>query len=302
MILTCPECATSYFVDDSKIGPTGRSVRCANCGARWTARNEPELELRSTPEEGALAVDPAVDALEQVGDLPAEALPKVFRARAQAKRNVKAAAASGIVWSIVLVLFVMLIAAAYVFRAEVVRAWPKTASLYAWLHVPVNPTGLELEGVGAQPALKDGHAALMVSGMIRNIRNQPVDSPALKIMLFDAAGKQVAAKIADPENARIPPGETRHFLVSVLDPPTAAQSVQVEFVLGRKAPMRAVGPAAKPAEAVQLRGAVETTPADAAAGWEPVEARPMPIGPISPVPEPPAAPPAGATPRTEKHG
>src|ERR1700761_103974 len=37
MILTCPECATSYFVDDSKVAPGGRTVKCSNCGARWTA-------------------------------------------------------------------------------------------------------------------------------------------------------------------------------------------------------------------------------------------------------------------------
>src|SRR3569833_1066658 len=37
MILTCPECATSYFVDDSRISPAGRVVKCSSCGARWTA-------------------------------------------------------------------------------------------------------------------------------------------------------------------------------------------------------------------------------------------------------------------------
>src|SRR3569833_565954 len=40
MILTCPERATSYFVDDSRISPAGRTVKCSNCGARWTALPE----------------------------------------------------------------------------------------------------------------------------------------------------------------------------------------------------------------------------------------------------------------------
>src|ERR1700712_5101742 len=40
MILTCPECATSYFVDDSRIAAAGRTVKCSSCGARWTALPE----------------------------------------------------------------------------------------------------------------------------------------------------------------------------------------------------------------------------------------------------------------------
>ena len=35
MILTCPECATGYFVEDDQIRAAGRTVRCAACGARW---------------------------------------------------------------------------------------------------------------------------------------------------------------------------------------------------------------------------------------------------------------------------
>ena len=37
MILTCPECATSYFVDDSRIPSDGRRVKCSSCGHRWRA-------------------------------------------------------------------------------------------------------------------------------------------------------------------------------------------------------------------------------------------------------------------------
>ncbi|USQ94322.1 zinc-ribbon domain-containing protein [Caulobacter sp. RL271] len=54
MILTCPECASRYFVDDSKVGSAGRVVRCASCGHRWTARNEEAVDLFETPEASAL--------------------------------------------------------------------------------------------------------------------------------------------------------------------------------------------------------------------------------------------------------
>ena len=55
MILTCPDCASSYFVDD-KVMTAPRAVRCTACGKRWTA--DPTLDLVSTPEEGAIAVEP----------------------------------------------------------------------------------------------------------------------------------------------------------------------------------------------------------------------------------------------------
>ena len=44
MILTCPECATSYFVDDGRIPRRGRTVKCSSCGARWKALPEGVVE------------------------------------------------------------------------------------------------------------------------------------------------------------------------------------------------------------------------------------------------------------------
>lgn len=35
MIISCPECATRYDVEDSRFEPSGRSVRCAACGESW---------------------------------------------------------------------------------------------------------------------------------------------------------------------------------------------------------------------------------------------------------------------------
>ncbi len=35
MIITCPDCATRYDVDDERFSPSGRSVRCSACGESW---------------------------------------------------------------------------------------------------------------------------------------------------------------------------------------------------------------------------------------------------------------------------
>jgi hypothetical protein len=169
----------------------------------------------------------------------------------------------------------LIVGAAFLFRVDIVRIWPRTASAYASLRVPVNPLGLEFEDVAASPTLKDGHAALIVTGKIRNTKDQAVESPPLRIELLDKAGKRIAAKFADPENAVIPPGETRHFSVSLLDPPLAAQDAEVGFALDRKVARKAA-PARPAAQDVNLRGPVEAAPVAPSPSAAPLDARPLP--------------------------
>src|SRR5689334_19085991 len=119
MILTCPECATGYFVDDAKIGPGGRTVRCKACGAQWRAALDSPLDLVITPEEGAVAAQPLV-----FGDLALEPnaadLPKAYRARVQGARKMREAAVAGAVWAGLAVLLTVMVGSAALFRVNVV--------------------------------------------------------------------------------------------------------------------------------------------------------------------------------------
>src|ERR1700760_1323093 len=121
MILTCPECATGYFVDDSQMRPGGRKVRCANCGARWTAHAEGALDL-VTSEEGALARE--AEPPPPPAPITADELPRVFRDRAQEERRMRQAAVAGVSWAAAAVVVIALMAIVVVFRDAVVRAWP----------------------------------------------------------------------------------------------------------------------------------------------------------------------------------
>ncbi len=65
MILTCPECTTSYEADDALLGPTGRKVKCHNCSNIWmVTRDVPvedmadEIEFVPNPE---IEHDPEID-------------------------------------------------------------------------------------------------------------------------------------------------------------------------------------------------------------------------------------------------
>ncbi|WGM38987.1 DUF3426 domain-containing protein [Caulobacter sp. NIBR1757] len=268
MILTCPECATRYFVGDDQVGATGRTVKCKACGHRWTARAEPDLDLSISGEEGAIGVEPSTLTPEPAPlvELPGEELPKVFRAKAQSERRVREAATTGIVWAGMTAMLIVLGIGAVVGRESVVRIWPKSASAYAAMNLDVNIIGLEIEDIRFEPALQDGHAALSVTGVIRNIRSHPVDAPPLQISLINKQQKRVMAKIAQAADPVIPAGETRHFAVVLLDPPKTAAQIEVGFVTDKGTvaarPKPKHVPAPKP-QAPALRGPAEPGPVSA---------------------------------------
>ena len=231
MILTCTECSTSYNVDAAKIPPEGRTVKCASCEHRWTAY--PVAEAPDTVLDVVSPVSPVEPADSQVDvdpvEVTAKELPKEFRAKAADVRKVRQAATTGVVWAAMAAALVVMIAIAAVFRINVVSLWPKTAAAYAWVGMPVNSLGLTIEGVRAEPALQEGHAALSVSGMFRNVKDRAVSAPPLRISLLNKQGRLLATKIALPADALVPPGETRHFAIAILDPPASANQLEVAF-------------------------------------------------------------------------
>ena len=252
MILTCPECATGYFVDEAQIGADGRKVRCAHCGARWTAFPTPAGAANASSEAAPVGGDE---------------LPRAYRHRVEEEKRLRRAAVAGAVWACAAVALAVVVGAAVVFRDGVVRLWPQTASLYASLGLAVNPVGLVIEQVRAEPTLEDGHAVLAVSGEIRNVVDRSVNAPPLRVTLLDAQGKRVAGQIDRLANARIPPGETRHFLTAIFDPPMSENDLTVEFALGARLPpvlRGAAPPTFAPGPTITLRGAAASPAAPVA--------------------------------------
>lgn len=269
MILTCPDCSTSYFVDDAKIPEDGRVVKCASCGHRWTARREvepaplPPTPLDPQPLTAAPAADSPARPADQASpesDLEAaprpEPVSRTFRARAQDIRKLREAAATGVIWAGMSATLALMIAVAVVFRVDVVRLWPGSAAAFASVGLPVNSVGLTIEGVEFEPALQDGHAALSISGMIRNVEDRTITAPPLQIRLLDKAGQPVATKIARPADPAVPPGETRHFAIAIVDPPGTAADLEITFAQVRVAAAPKAPP--KP-ESLDLRGAAEAS-------------------------------------------
>lgn len=266
MILTCPECATRYFVGDDQVGSDGRTVKCSACGNRWTARRDAPLELSIDAETGAMAREPEPLAPEPAPlvELPGEELPKVFRAKAVNERKTREAATLGIVWAGTLGALVLVVGGAVVMRQSVTEVWPRTATAFAAIGFPVNRSGLQIEDVKAEPALQDGHAALSVTGILRNVKGEAVVAPPLQIRLVNRDGKPVMAKIVQAADPRIPAGETRHFAVVLIDPPRTASVVEFTFVYDKGGEVQKPMSGAPKAKAeVKLRGPGEAHPPEA---------------------------------------
>lgn len=153
----------------------------------------------------------------------------MFRAKAQARRRITEAATAGAVWAGMVSVFAAILVAAYVFRVDVVKLYPKAAGAYALARVPVNPTGLEFEGVKAEPSTA-GLTSVVVTGQVRNVEDVPATPPPMRVFLLDG-GKRVASQVVRLSARTIAPGKTVAFTASLPDPHAKADDVAVEFAL-----------------------------------------------------------------------
>ena len=275
MILTCPECGTSYFVDDARIPPGGRSVKCSSCDARWMAMPEapsapappPSAPKVAPPPASFGADDPFVGDLEVIAPSEMAFAPTARRApRAKLPGRVKPeGGGKAVIWIGAALAVAILVAGAIIFRDVVVKTFPDAQAAYAGVGLPVDSLGLAIEAVKAEPIFEGGSPALAVSGAIRNGRGKSAVSPRLRVSLLDRNGRSVAVKIVRPLDGTIPAGATRHFMVTIADPPLSGRDLVVAFE------SRGAKPAATPVWPEPAKPApVGPAPAEAA--------KPLPAG------------------------
>ena len=179
--------------------------------------------------------------------------------------------------------------------SPVIETAPKSTSEDVYDPAPVicQELGLSAAGVRAVVALLTEGATVpfiaryrkeATGGLdevaIRNIEDNPRTAPPLKINLLNKAGKVVATQIARPADPRIPPGETRHFAIAMLDPPSSAHDLEVTFAEAPPAAKPKAAPKPKPAaakpHAAPKAAAHGPAAPPAAPAPAPVEARPLP--------------------------
>jgi predicted Zn finger-like uncharacterized protein len=227
MILTCPECATRYFLPDVEIGADGRKVKCAQCGHTWRELPQADIETGSPADQSPLAEHESHPS-------PAAGLrAEILRSQKEmAERNARqTATVVAAVWAGLAAAVAVLLLAAGVFREQMVRWIPGAATAYAAIGLPVNSAGLLIEKPLAVPGTLLGHRALMVTGVLRNVSGAPVAPPAFRLDILDQKGRTLDRKIIRIAASPLKPGEARPFSLGVADPPAGYQDVAITFAL-----------------------------------------------------------------------
>ncbi len=115
-------------------------------------------------------------------------------------------------------------------RADVVRFFPQTASLFAAIGLPVNLRGLSFANVGTAKDVHDGVPVLMVEGTIMATGSKPTEVPQLRFAVRDDKGQEIYTWTAAPARAVLGAGETQTFRSRLASPPAESRDVVVRFV------------------------------------------------------------------------
>ncbi|MCJ2034099.1 zinc-ribbon domain-containing protein [Methylobacterium sp. J-068] len=257
MLIVCPSCASEYQIDLDRVGPEGRSVRCAACRETWfispdevSAALEAEMTaaMMAASEAGPDAAESRASAQAELDAWEAalaaepdpsppaeEPPPPVAKARARParptpakpKRRGFALASPGAALGLAVVAGLCL---AVLGRASVVRAMPQSAGLYARLGLPVNLRGLDLRDVVAFQTPGEGaQGQLVVEGDLVGVAAAGAEVPPIEVEVRDGRDQPLYRWRIAPPRASLERSETARFRASLSAPPAQGRSVRVHF-------------------------------------------------------------------------
>lgn len=211
MILTCPQCSTRYHVDATALGAAGRTVRCANCGQRWSVKppaDTPQMVEFSTPAAVTVPRMRPVAATEPIEN----------------RRSIS------LVGLLVAALVVLIAASIVIGRNEIVAGFPASASIYQKLGLPVTvELGLQFEQITSSRLQEGGIAVLVVEGAIVNMTPHDRPVPPIRITLLDSGGRQLQEELFRAKEQRLEPGAKTSFSGRVVNPADQARNFSITF-------------------------------------------------------------------------
>jgi predicted Zn finger-like uncharacterized protein len=122
-----------------------------------------------------------------------------------------------------------LILALMIWRADVVRLLPQTATFYKMVGLEVNLRGLAFKDIKVTNETVDGKPVLVIEGVIVGETKKAVELPRLRFSVRDAQGAEIYAWNAVLEQPVLKPGERAHFKSQLASPPPEGRNIDVRF-------------------------------------------------------------------------
>jgi predicted Zn finger-like uncharacterized protein len=116
-----------------------------------------------------------------------------------------------------------------IWRSDVVRLMPQTASFYKMVGLEVNLRGLTFKDVKITRETVEGKPVLVIEGVIVGETRKPVELPRLRFSVRDEQGTEVYAWNAVLEQAVLKPGERAWFKSRLASPPPEGRNIDVRF-------------------------------------------------------------------------
>lgn len=122
-----------------------------------------------------------------------------------------------------------LILALAIWRADVVRLLPQTATFYKMVGLEVNLRGLSFKDIKITNETVDGKPVLVIEGVIVGETKKAVELPRLRFSVRDAQGAEIYAWNAVLEQPVLKPGERAYFKSRLASPPPEGRNIDVRF-------------------------------------------------------------------------
>jgi predicted Zn finger-like uncharacterized protein len=185
-----------------------------------------EIEQAALPtQEAPPIVPPVAEAAADAAHDDVESF-AARRARMHVRRKQKLRSSK---WTAILLVLFGLNVAIFAARAEIVRFFPQTASLFELVGLKVNLRHLTFENVKITKEERDGVPVLAVAGTIVSQSTNPVEVPRLRFAVRNATGQEIYAWTSSPSRSILEPGDKLPFRSRLASPPADASDVLVRF-------------------------------------------------------------------------
>jgi predicted Zn finger-like uncharacterized protein len=126
-----------------------------------------------------------------------------------------------------------LLLALVIWRVDLVKLMPQTATFYQAVGLDVNIRGLAFKDVKVTTETVDGKSVLLIEGLIVSETRIPTALPRLRFVVRDEKGTEIYGWNAVLEQPGLNPGDKTWFRSRLASPPAEGRSIDVRFFTKR---------------------------------------------------------------------